>query len=343
MLNQKLQQLHEKKALLDTFRPLPSELVANLEEWYKIELTYSSNAIEGNTLTRSETAMVVAKGLTIRGKSLNEHLEAINHAEALDYIKTLVGIPRQELREIDILSIHRLILDKVNTDKAGKYRHVPVRIGGSNVTFPEALAVPGLMQDFVAWLHESNDDPVAVAAKAHFKLVRIHPFIDGNGRTSRLLMNLLLMQAGYPPAIIKKSQRDAYIDALEEVDNTSEITVFEQFIYEAIETSLDIYLAVAQGKNFTYEGQDIIPVIKSKLAQDKLLTIGQLAILAGVEKSTLRFWTDKGLLMPDGVTPKGYKLFKKEQLATIRKIRQLQAQKSKLTLDEIKDSGQKTI
>jgi len=238
-----LKQLTIKKNKLDTYRPLPTELVKNLDEWFKVELTYTSNAIEGNTLTRAETALVVEKGLTVQGKSLTEHLEATNHAEALKYIKTLVGKKRQNLTENDILNIHRTILNKIEEGNAGRYRTQHARLTESDVVLPNPVKVPDLMEEFIRWLVDRNlDHPVKIGADAHYKLVGIHPFSDGNGRTSRLLMNLILMQQGYPPAIIRKEDRLTYINSLEKAQKGGGIDDFYNLIYGAVDRSLDIYL-----------------------------------------------------------------------------------------------------
>lgn len=242
-MGDKLKQLSVKKQKLDTFRPLPPELVKNLDEWFKVELTYSSNAIEGNTLTRAETALVVEKGITIAGKSLKEHLEATNHAQTLDFIKSLTGKKRQDLTEDDILDIHKIILKKIEDTYAGRYRNLPARLTGSTTILPNPVKIPQIMKDFVAWLTGENiDHPVKIAADAHFKLVTIHPFSDGNGRTARLLMNLLLMQQGYPITIIRKEDRISYINALEKAQVNLDLTDFYHLIYEAVNRSLDIYL-----------------------------------------------------------------------------------------------------
>ena len=187
--------LTAKKDQIDQFRPLPPALVKNLEEWFLIELTYTSNAIEGNTLTRKETAAVVEKGLTIGGKSLIEHLEATNHAKALTDIMALVGSKTSDLSENDVLTIHNTILRGIDDDNAGHYRSIPVRISGSAVILPNPKRVPDHMQNFITKITSDLDmHPVELAAKAHYQLVTIHPFVDGNGRTARLLMNLILLQ-----------------------------------------------------------------------------------------------------------------------------------------------------
>lgn len=246
-MDEKLRQLTVKKNKLDTYRPLPPELVKNLDAWFKVELTYTSNAIEGNTLTRAETALVVEKGLTVQGKSLTEHLEATNHAVALDYVKTLVGKKRQDITEQDILNIHRLILNKIEAVSAGRYRTQHARLTETDVVLPNPVKVPVLMEEFIKWLIGDNPNHIVkIGADAHYKLVSIHPFSDGNGRTSRLLMNLLLMQRGYPPAIIRKEDRLAYINSLEKAQKGNGLEDFYNLIYGAVDRSLDIYLEAVE-------------------------------------------------------------------------------------------------
>lgn len=238
--------LSQKKLELDSFRPLPKELVKNLNEWFKVKLTYSSNALEGNTLTLSETALVIEKGLTIGGKTLKEHLEATGHAQAFDYVLELAKQKRSQITLNDILNIHCLIFSQIDKLNAGTYRKILVKISGLNLTLPEPLKVPELMDQFISWLHTSDDHPVIIASKAHLDLVTIHPFVDGNGRTSRLLMNLLLIQAGYPPAIILPEERINYIDCLKEAQENNNYEPFFLFIAVAVSKSLDIYLEHAR-------------------------------------------------------------------------------------------------
>lgn len=237
-----LDRITEKKKKLDKLRPLPKELVHNLNEWFKIELTYTSNAIEGNTLTRRETALVVEKGLTVGGKSLKDHLEATNHAKALDWVMTQVSKSTKEILEKDILKIHELILIGIDSDSAGLYRNIPVRISGPTTVLPNPIKVPSLMESFTKEIIASKLHPVELAAFAHYKLVAIHPFIDGNGRTARLLMNMILIQSGYPPSIINNEDREAYIKALEKADSTNNLAEFNNIIVTSVEKSLDIYL-----------------------------------------------------------------------------------------------------
>lgn len=326
-----LKRLTGKKQRLDGFRPLPSALVNNLEEWFKVELTYTSNAIEGNTLTRKETALVVEEGITVRGKTLKEHLEAINHAEAMDFIKELVGKKREDIQQRDVLDIHALILKKIDDINAGRYRNVAVRIRGANVILPNPLKVPELMDGFFTWLHTKNaDHPAKIAADAHIKLVSIHPFADGNGRTARLLMNLLLMQKGYPPALVRKEDRDFYIDSIENAQLNGDFDDYYKVIYKATDRSLDIYLDAVEGKT-----------PQTAAVQKRLLKIGELAKETGETLNAIRHWTEKGLLEVAEHTEAGYQLFDRSMVERVKEIRRLQKEE-RLSIDEIKERLVKT-
>ncbi|MFH1706218.1 MAG: Fic family protein [Patescibacteria group bacterium] len=325
-MENKLNQLTEKKKKLDKYRPLPPELVKNLEDWFKVELTYTSNAIEGNTLSRQETALVVEKGITVEGKSLNEHLEAINHAQALEFIKTLIKKKREELTAKDILDIHKVMLAKIDDANAGRFRTVSVRIAGSTVIMPNAVKVPDLMNEYVKWLNSPNPDhAVKIAADAHYKLVSIHPFVDGNGRTARLLANLLLMQAEYPPALIRKEDRRRYLNSIEQGQLGGNLKDYYEIVFAAVERSLDIYLEALEPQE-TKEGPNL----------NKLLKIGELAKEAGETVHTIRFWTKEGLLAVKDFTKGGYQLYEPSMTERAKEIRLLQTEK-RLTIAEIKE------
>lgn len=316
--------LTEKKSRLDGFRPLPEALVRNLEAWFRVELTYTSNAIEGNTLSRLETALVVEKGLTVGGKSLIEHLEATNHAHALDWMKEQVWRKPADLTEEDILSIHTLILRGIDDAHAGHYRSVAVRISGAAVVLPNPRRVPDLMAEFVEWLNKAeNLHPVELAAEAHYRLVTIHPFVDGNGRTARLLMNLILLMFGYPAAIIRKKDSLSYINSLEKAQVGGLKGDYLNIISKSVNRSLDIYLKALEGE-----------VIEQN-EDNKFLKIGELAHKAGERNSTIRHWTQIGLLEVAGTTEAGYQLYALNMLERIRRIHTLK--KQRLTLKEIKD------
>lgn len=318
-----LQELSRKKAILDRYRPLPSALVKNLEDWYRVELTYTSNALEGNTLTRRETALVLEKGLTVGGKTLREHLEATNHAEAIDWIRERVRRRPTVFGEREILEIHTLILKGNDDTNAGRYRNIAVRISGSMVVLSNPAKVSALMADFAAWLKNSNaEHPVARAAEAHYRLVTIHPFVDGNGRTARLLMNLLLLKAGYPPAIIQKRERLAYLGALEKAQTGGSKSEYESLIYRAVNRSLDMYIKAV-------EGESLMPP-----EETALLKIGELARRSAVANSTIRHWTKAGLLAVAETTPSGYQLYDQDMVGRVERIRALQ--EKRYTLEEIK-------
>lgn len=326
--NDLLQNLTEKKKKLDGFRPLPPDLVKNLEDWFRVELTYTSNAIEGNTLSRSETALVVEKGITVSGKTLTEHLEAINHAEALDFIKELVGKKREDITERDVLDIHSLILSKIDDSNAGRYRNVAVRIAGVPVVLPNPLKVPKLMKDFYKWLHSNNrDHPVKIAADAHLQFVTIHPFADGNGRTARLLLNLLLLQKGYPPALIRKEERKVYIDSISKAQLEGDNDIYYKVIYKAVNRSFDIYLEALNPESD--KGR------KFMIGQKQLLRIGELAQETRETVVTIRHWTKVGVLEVAEYTESGYQLYDRSMIERVKEIRRLQKEEH-LPLNEIK-------
>ena len=232
-----------KKELLDSFRPLPEVLEKNLYTWARNELTYTSNALEGNTLTSGETAIILEKGITIGGKTLVEHLEAVGHAQAVDFIKELAGkTTHVTLTFEQLLAIHSKILGVIDPVHAGVLRNVAVRISGSRVPRPNYLKLPELVQHFMVSINSANEHPALLAARAHLQLVFMHPFVDGNGRTARLLMNFLLLQAGYPLTVIDCEQRNEYINCIENALLHEQPEPFYDFIYRAIDKSLDNYL-----------------------------------------------------------------------------------------------------
>ncbi|MFH1461758.1 MAG: Fic family protein [bacterium] len=245
-MNDLLKIIHQKKNELDLLRPLPLEFIKNLDDWFKVESTYNSNAIEGNTLSKQETTLIIEKGITIGGKSLKEHLEATNLAFAIDYIKKITNKRKQRINLKDILNLHYLILKKIDDKNAGKLRNIAVKIAGSDSILPDPLKLSGLMDDFIKRLHSVDEDIIKIAADAHLKLLLIHPFVDGNGRTARLLMDLLLMQKGFPPAIIKVEDRLVYIKSISKAERTGNNSDYYQIIFNAVDKSLDIYLELAE-------------------------------------------------------------------------------------------------
>lgn len=235
-----VQSVHYKKQRLDTFRPIPNAVLQSINETLNVEWTYNSNHIEGNTLTLQETRMVLEDGITVGGKSLNEHLEIVNHKEAISYIESLVS-PNYKLKERDILDVNELVLNKIEKDFAGRFRTAGVRIGGANFIPPNALKVPDLISELIDWENSSTLDILQKVSLFHHRFVWVHPFFDGNGRTVRLLMNLLLMKEGYPPAIILGVDRKRYYQALNQA-NTGNFDKLLFLIAQATDRSLTIYL-----------------------------------------------------------------------------------------------------
>src|SRR3989344_136247 len=229
-----------KKDELERLRPFDQAALHKLQETFRVELTYNSNAIEGNSLSLSETKLVLEEGVTIGGKTLKEHLEAINHSKAIDFVESLVH--KREITEADVLNIHAIILDKINPPNAGFYRSGSVRISGTAYTPPNAAKVPGLIQEVYRLLNTKSGEPIEIAAIIHQKFVDIHPFIDGNGRTVRLLLNLYLMRNGYPPVILLKVERKKYILTIMKGQLERNFKPFVNFVAKAVERSLDIYL-----------------------------------------------------------------------------------------------------
>ncbi len=261
-LNEYFQRLESKRDILQYRRPLPASVLQKIKEDLSLEWTYNSNGIEGNTLTLQETKLVLHDGMTVRGKSLREHFEATNHQNAIYYLHKLVN-PAYLFQEKDILHIHSLVLQNIEKEYAGRYRNGGVRIAGANFVPPNALKVSALMEDLTDWV---NSNPLrlpvaALAAVFHHRFVHIHPFFDGNGRTVRLLMNLLLMKEGYPPAIILKNDRKKYYQALNMANEGNYSKLF-LLMAQALERSLNIYLNAYPTANFDDEYRDISNLVQ---------------------------------------------------------------------------------
>lgn len=217
------------KKELDSKRPLPKETLKSLKESINLEWTYNSNGIEGNTLTLRET-QIVLEGITVGGKSIKEHLEAINHEKAILFLDDLVK-DNDPISEWNIKNIHQLILKDIDNENAGRYRKENVTIKGATHIPPDYLKVPELMEKLILTYNTwSEYHPIIQAALLHGELVKIHPFVDGNGRTSRLLMNLVLMNNGYNPVIIKKESRLKYYEALDKAHTTGNYTDFVKMV-----------------------------------------------------------------------------------------------------------------
>jgi len=232
---------------------LTPEVLSKLRKYFRIKNIYHSNAIEGNSLNVGETRLVVEQGLTITGKPLKDQAEAKNLSAALDFLEELARNPHRPITEADVRQLHFMVLKGINDTNAGKYRAEQVEISGSQFepTAPESVASE--MHQFGTWLQQASvpgtmfnaDDTVLAACAAHTWFVTIHPFIDGNGRVARLLLNVLLMRYGFPIAVITREDRLRYYDALE-ISQGSDLTPFVALVSESIEESLEEYEAAAQ-------------------------------------------------------------------------------------------------
>jgi Fic family protein len=237
----------QKRLELDVLRRrLRTGGLEGLEHSQRIDITYTSNAIEGNTLTAGETALVLEKGITISGKPLRDHLEAIDHARALEWVLDIASKESDPITEADIRNLHNLIVAKSKPEIAGRYadnaRFVNTNAGVYN--FPAPMQVPMLMETFCRWLSAAGNTP-ETAFEAHRGLVAIHPFNDGNGRTARLLMNLVLARGGYPPIAIRPEDRPAYIAALETSEQGGGHAAFDALLLGRLDQTLDMYLDAA--------------------------------------------------------------------------------------------------
>ncbi len=237
-----LQEVNAKRKQLDALRPLPKNTVKSLGAKFWVEMTYHSNAIEGNALTLKETKLLLEDGIAVGGKPFVDHLEAINHKKALLFTQEVASGGRQ-LTEGAIRSIHQIVVMGIDEAEPGSYRTQQVFISGTDYTPPEPVEVPALMQDLVKWCQKTDGlHPVRKAALLHNKLVEIHPFVDANGRTARLLVNLQLIRRGYLPVVIKREDREQYYDAVEAWVSERDPWQFAAMVANALDEMFETYL-----------------------------------------------------------------------------------------------------
>lgn len=294
----------KKKKLLSILKN--KQNIEVLKKWLLTELAYTSNAIEGNTLTRRETAMAIEQDITSSSKPLTDYIEAKNHSDAFNIVWDL-SKKKTKITENDILKIHKNILKGIHDTEKGKYRNVRVRISGSSVVLPNPLKVSKLMKEFLGWLNTSKLTIPEKAIEAHLRLVSIHPFIDGNGRVGRLLMNLILLKNNYYPVIIRKRDRKRYIDSIEKAQLTNNKESYESFMMTALNRSLETYI-------------DMLDIKKEDIETKKLLKISEFADAVGVPISTIRYYLRVEKLKPATKDDNDYMLFSKEQVKEFKKI-----------------------
>lgn len=266
-------------------------------KWLKTELAYTSNAIEGNTLTRKETELVIDDGITSTSKPLQHYIEAVNHAKAFEKIITFLDEDKN-INENFILNIHKIILTGLDDDNAGFYRNCRVRISGSTVIMPNPIKVPDLMTNFYNWLSDNMDNEPITAILAHLKFVSIHPLVDGNGRCARLLMNTILLKFGFAPIVIRPTDRKKYLSVVENYQLKGNDKPYLTFMLNLLNRSLKVLITMLD--------TDI------DLEQNDLLTISKYAKYKNIPISTIRYWIKTGKILPSSYTDSGYMLFKKD-------------------------------
>jgi len=238
----KMNRLQEE---LNQLRPLPRSTLKSLREQLILEWTYNSNAIEGNTLTIKETK-VVLEGITIGGHSMREHFEAINHKEAIEFVEDIVN-RNESINEQSVKLIHQLVLKNIDTVNAGVYRKENVLISGATHIPPNHLFVLEKMEALIKFYEQFNGQSLERAARLHVDFVKIHPFVDGNGRTARLLMNLDLMKSGLLPVVIQTTERLKYYEALDHAHVTDDYRPFIQLVVDCEVDALEKVLKLARG------------------------------------------------------------------------------------------------
>lgn len=279
---------------------------SSLYRWLRSELAYTSNAIEGNTLTRKETELVIEENLTSSSKPLVYYQEAVNHSKAFEKILELVK-EDSEINEKELLDLHRLILSGINNYEAGFYRNCMVRISGSRVILPNPIKVPRLMEEFCNWLKEQDINNPTTAILAHLKFVSIHPFVDGNGRCARLLMNCLLLKAGLVPIIIQPRDRKKYLNVIEQAQLTQNEENYINYMQNLLLRSIKRIIS-------------ILDTEKADVKQNEFLTISKFAKLVGVPNSTIRYWIKNNKLKPHSYTDSGYMLFVEQQVDIAKEL-----------------------
>jgi Fic family protein len=277
-----------------------------LRNWLLTELAYTSNAIEGNILTRKETDRAITQNITTGSKPIKDYLEAKNHADAFNFVLELAE-NKKNISENDILAVHKRILKGIDENFSGRYRNVRVRISASQVVFPNSVKVYDLMKGFMQWLKTSELSPAEKAAKAHLKFVSIHPFIDGNGRTARLLTNLILLKAGLLPLIIRPRDRKQYINVIEKAQMSGNTENYDRFMLNAYIRSMDVYIEMFNENN-------------SDIQINKLLKISEFAKAANIPVSTVRYYLRIGKIKPVSKTDGDYMLFSKKQIKEIKSL-----------------------
>lgn len=316
--------LTAKKNELDKLRPFPQDVEADLKKKIELELTCTGNSFDGSSLTRRETSAILYKDETVAGHPLTEHIQTLNIAKAFDMILSMAERLSRPVDDNDVKNIHRVIVRGLDDDNAGMYRGVALKFkNGAGEEMPDPARVHRMMDDFGMWLYTARTlHPVTLAADAHLRLMSIQPFAVGNARTARMLMNFILLRAGYPPALFSRREKKEYWDTLEKAAFKNDREDYDKLVHRAVNRALDFYLKAGREKT-----------IADVESEPYFLRIGQLAKETGERVSTLRYWTSMNLLETAGKTSADYTLYSSEVIPKIKRLKELKEQR--YTLDEI--------
>ena len=362
-----LKELNALKTELDKYRPLPSDVMGRVEQKMRLEWNYNSNAIEGNSLSLGETRSLILNGITAKGKPIKDHLDVKGHDEAILAIEDAVK-NKTPLNEVFIRELHKVLLKESYYSNAqtaegeltrkkieiGQYKTSPNNVKtstGETFYFATPEETPAKMHDLMDWLkeeEEKGEHPLLIAAGFHYKFVRIHPFDDGNGRMARILMNLILIKHGYPPAIIRMSLRNDYINTLETADKTDSLTELIAFIGESLKKSLDIMLKAAKGENFDDE-DDLdkeIALFKAKLDQSEDFKELSKTVIYEIYKENIEpalfHCLDKAKKIEDTFVSSQFNIGFKVNGNKVKRVEQLTNQAANLALNSLLGGVQET-
>ncbi len=317
-------ELSAKKSRLDGMRPFPDDVEAELKKEIVLELTCTGNCFDGVSLNRRETASILFDDEPVPGHSLTEHIRTLNVAKAFEKAAEKAKRLNRPLDDNDVRNIHRIIVRGLDDDNAGMYRGASLTFGPGGPLMPDPVRVQRMMDDLGMWLYTVRTlHPVMMAAEAHLRLMSIWPFAEGNVRTARTLMNLILLTEGYPPALFSRREKKEYWSSLEKAVFKNDREDYDRLIYRAVNRSLEFYLKAGREKH-TGDVE----------AEPYFLRIGQLAKETGERVSTLRYWTGLNLLETAGKTSADYTLYSSEVIPKIRRLKELKEQR--YTLDEIR-------
>ncbi|HBO58527.1 MAG TPA: hypothetical protein DD624_01270 [Alphaproteobacteria bacterium] len=317
--------LTQKKNELEKLPPLNGDVEEELRKTVDLELTSVGDCFDGGALTRRETEQVLFKDKVVPQRSLTEHIQALNISKAFEMIQELAARTGRPVDDSDVKNIHRVIVRELDDKNGGMFRGFAMTFPTGDQPLPEPVRVQRMMDDFGMWLYTVRTlHPVAMAAEAHLRLMSIHPFGKGNGKTARMLMNLILMKNGYPPALFSRREKKEYWQSLESAIYNNDRTDYDKLICRAVNRALELYLKTAKKQTVDVEDESV----------PYFLRIGQLAKETGERVSTIRYWTTMGIIEPVGKTSADYMIYSSDVLGRIKKLKDLKAQR--YTLDEIK-------